>query len=80
MPPPTIQTAPPRHSRTAASITEQFHAVDAQHPGIFAALEQLITDRLAAGATRVGMKALFEALRWRQPDGVQGLNNNYTAL
>ncbi|MFE4331460.1 hypothetical protein ACFRCI_46765 [Streptomyces sp. NPDC056638] len=26
------------------------------------------------------MKALFEALRWRQPDGVQGLNNNYTAL
>ncbi|MFE3900097.1 hypothetical protein ACFXPY_06910 [Streptomyces sp. NPDC059153] len=53
MPPPTIQTAPPRHSRTAASITEQFHAVDAQHPGIFAALEQLITDRLAAGATRL---------------------------
>lgn len=26
------------------------------------------------------MKVLFEALRWRQPDGVQGLNNNYTAL
>ncbi|WP_342745254.1 hypothetical protein [Streptomyces colonosanans] len=26
------------------------------------------------------MKALFEALRRRQPDGVKGLNNNYTAL
>ncbi|MFE9308134.1 hypothetical protein ACFYM5_10585 [Streptomyces sp. NPDC006706] len=26
------------------------------------------------------MKALFEALRWRHPHGVKGLNNNYTAL
>ncbi|MFF4867225.1 hypothetical protein ACFY3J_37320 [Streptomyces sp. NPDC001231] len=26
------------------------------------------------------MKAVFEALRWRHPHGVKGLNNNYTAL
>ena len=26
------------------------------------------------------MKALFEALRWRHPHGVKGLNSNYTAL
>ncbi|MEU6231284.1 hypothetical protein [Streptomyces sp. NPDC047042] len=26
------------------------------------------------------MKALFEALRWRHPRGVKGLNNSYTAL
>ncbi|WP_308110472.1 hypothetical protein [Streptomyces sp. ET3-23] len=26
------------------------------------------------------MNALFEALRWRHPHAVQGLNNNYTAL
>ncbi len=33
--------------------------------------------RLAADATRVGVKDLFEDLR---RDGVVGLNNNYTAL
>ncbi len=32
------------------------------------------------GAKRVGMKALFEALRQRHPHGMKGLNNNYTAL
>ncbi|MEV2258529.1 hypothetical protein AB0J13_07685 [Streptomyces anulatus] len=26
------------------------------------------------------MKALFETLRWQQPSGVKGLNNNYSAL
>jgi hypothetical protein len=62
------------------TITEQFHAFDAQHPWVYRALEQLVEQRLAAGAQRVGMKALFEALRWRHPPGVKGLNNNYTAL
>lgn len=62
------------------TITEQFRAYDAQHPWIYRALERLVEERLAAGAERVGMKALFEALRWRRPHGVKGLNNNYTAL
>jgi hypothetical protein len=62
------------------TITEQFHAFDAQHPWVYRALEQLVAQRLAAGAKRVGMKALFETLRWRHPHGVKGLNNNYTAL
>ncbi|MFB7630486.1 hypothetical protein ACFC0M_05990 [Streptomyces sp. NPDC056149] len=62
------------------TISEQFATFDAQHPWIYRALEELVHERLAAGAKRVGMKALFEALRWRHPHGVKGLNNNYTAL
>jgi hypothetical protein len=49
--------------RVGRSITEQFHAFDASHPWAYRALEQLVTQRLAVGAKRVGMKALFEALR-----------------
>ncbi|MDX3526324.1 hypothetical protein P1P75_07700 [Streptomyces sp. ID05-39B] len=66
--------------RDGPTITEQFRAFDAQYPWIYRSLERLVEERLAAGAKRVGMKALFEALRWRQPAGVKGLNNNYTAL
>ncbi|MFE4059938.1 hypothetical protein ACFXP3_27210 [Streptomyces sp. NPDC059096] len=62
------------------TITEQFAAFDAQHPWVYRALVQLVEQRLGMGAQRVGMKALFEALRWRHPYGVKGLNNNYTAL
>jgi hypothetical protein len=68
------------HQGVRPSITEQFHAFDAGHPWVYRALEQLVVQRLATGATRVGMKALFEALRGRHPYGVKGLNNNYTAL
>ncbi|MBT2409382.1 hypothetical protein J7I94_02195 [Streptomyces sp. ISL-12] len=67
-------------SRDGTSIAEQFDSFDAGHPWVYRALEQLVIQRLAAGAQRVGMKALFEALRWRHPHGVKGLNNNYTAL
>jgi hypothetical protein len=66
--------------RDAPTISEQFRAFDAEHPWIYRALERLVEKRLAAGAERVGMKALFEALRWSRPAGVKGLNNNYTAL
>ncbi|MFD7320623.1 hypothetical protein ACFV9D_05950 [Streptomyces sp. NPDC059875] len=62
------------------TITEQFHAFDAQHPHVYRALERMTSERLAAGATRIGLKSLFETLRWRMPHGVRGLNNNFTAL
>ncbi|MGV9790873.1 hypothetical protein [Streptomyces sp. NPDC003435] len=72
-----ISGATRAHGRT---ITERFHAFDAQHPHIYRELEQMTACRLAAGATRVGMKDLFEDLRRDLPHGVVGLNNNYTAL
>ncbi|MFE1197249.1 hypothetical protein ACFW6E_31545 [Streptomyces olivaceoviridis] len=66
--------------RDGPTIAEQFRAFDAAHPWNYRSLEQLVEELLAAGAKRVGMKTLFEALRWRRPHRVKGLNNNYTAL
>ncbi|MFE1836455.1 hypothetical protein [Streptomyces sviceus] len=43
-------------------------------------MERLTADRLATGASRVGLKALFEDLRWQLPAGVRGLNNSIAAL
>ncbi|MFI7337106.1 hypothetical protein ACIBUY_04100 [Streptomyces sp. NPDC050085] len=72
----------PTHARDTAhcSIAEEFAHFDAAHPWVYAALEHLTAQRLASGARRVGMKALFEALRWQQPRPIPGLNNNYTSL
>lgn len=71
----------PGHRRSARpTISEQFHAFDTAHPWVYRELEHLVARRLASGVKRVGMKELFEALRWRHPHGVRGLNNNFTAL
>ncbi|MFD5111720.1 hypothetical protein ACFWNG_05295 [Streptomyces sp. NPDC058391] len=64
----------------ARTITEQFHAFDAQNPHVYRALERMTARRLAAGATRVGLKNLFEDLRRQLPYGVAGLNNSFSAL
>ncbi|WP_033313752.1 hypothetical protein RFN58_03955 [Streptomyces iakyrus] len=68
------------HRATGRSLTEQFHAFDAHNPHVHRALERMAARRLAAGATRVSLKDLFEDLRRQLPHGVAGLNNNYTAL
>ncbi|MEU2131799.1 hypothetical protein [Streptomyces sp. NPDC018352] len=62
------------------TIADRFHAFDSAHPYVYRALERLTTERLAAGETRLGLKQLFEALRWRLPKDMRGLDNNYTAL
>ncbi|MGC4950042.1 hypothetical protein ACLQ2N_28060 [Streptomyces sp. DT224] len=62
------------------SITEQFRTFDAHNPHVFRALERMAAGRLAAGATRISLKHLFEDLRRQLPQGDAGLNNNYTAL
>ncbi|MEV6421606.1 hypothetical protein [Streptomyces sp. NPDC051662] len=62
------------------TITEQFLAFDEENPWVYRTLERLVAERLAAGATRIGVKALFEALRWQMPLGVSGLNNSFTSL
>ncbi|MFF2189709.1 hypothetical protein [Streptomyces sp. NPDC058155] len=68
------------HARKPPTLAEQFADFDREHPWVYAALERLVSQRLASGARRVGMKALFETLRWRHPYGMKGLNNNYTAF
>ncbi|MFF6772758.1 hypothetical protein ACFY8W_04255 [Streptomyces sp. NPDC012637] len=71
---------PPANRASGRTITEQFHAFDARNPHVYRALERMAARRLAAGATRVGLKNLFEDLRRQLPNGVVGLNNNFTAL
>ncbi|MFF2941285.1 hypothetical protein ACFVSQ_15730 [Streptomyces niveus] len=71
---------PLAYGRKPFTLAEQFEDFDREHPWVYAALERLAAERLTAGATRIGMKALFEALRWRHPHGMKGLNNNYTAF
>lgn len=61
------------------TITDQFAAFDDENPYIYRALESLTAERLAQGATRIGLKAHFEDLRWRLPAGTR-LNNNFSAL
>ncbi|GAB2331289.1 hypothetical protein [Streptomyces variabilis] len=72
--------APGSHRATGRTITEQFHAFDTRNPHVYRALERMAARRLAAGATRVSLKDLFEDLRRQLPHGVAGLNNNFTAL
>lgn len=62
------------------TLIDRFLAFDAEHPYVYRALERLTADRIAAGANRVGLKALFEDLRWQLPAGVRGLNNSFTSL
>ena len=62
------------------TLTDRFLAFDASHQYVYRALERLTADRIAAGATRIGLKALFEDLRRQLPTGMRGLNNDYTAL
>ncbi|MEU9288294.1 hypothetical protein AB0D57_27245 [Streptomyces sp. NPDC048275] len=68
------------HRATGRTITEQFHAFDTHNPHVYWALERMAARRLAAGATRVSLKDLFEDLRRQLPHGVAGLSNNYTSL
>ncbi|MGA5169663.1 MULTISPECIES: hypothetical protein [Streptomyces] len=70
---------PRTHRPSGRTITEQFHAFDARHPHVYRALERMAARRLAAGATRVSLKDLFEDLRRQLPYG-PGLNDNFTAL
>ncbi|MFJ9712789.1 hypothetical protein [Streptomyces sp. NPDC101234] len=68
------------HRATGRTISEQFHAFDARNLHVYRALERMAARRLAADATRVSLKDLFEDLRRQLPHGACGLNNNFTAL
>ncbi|WP_435124528.1 hypothetical protein [Actinacidiphila sp. bgisy144] len=77
---PPIRSRPSSRAGARPTIADRFAAFDAEHPYVYRALERLTAQRLAAGATRVGLKALFEDLRWQLPTGAGGLDNSFTAL
>ena len=65
------------------SLDERFEDFHAEHPWVYEALERLTVQWVAAGGGRIGVKALFEQLRWLSPDLANGeplqLNNNFTS-
>ncbi len=70
--------------RRRPSIDERFAAFHAANPQVADRLERLVEQTLEAGAKRIGIKMLWEVLRWhvlletRDADGFK-LNNDYHA-
>lgn len=67
------------------TIAEQFERFHRANPHVATALEQLAEQWFEAGHDKVGVKALWERLRWeygiRVPDSPGPcLNNNFTAF
>lgn len=60
---------------------QQFHR---DNPHVYTNLVNLTREGIAQGRERIGMKMLFEVLRWNTPLNTSGedfkLNNNYTAF
>lgn len=83
---PLFSTATLVHSDADAdlSIAERFELFHANNPWVFEALEALTADWLARGHRRVGVKQMFEVIRWqygRETSGDQGFrcNNDFTS-
>jgi hypothetical protein len=66
------------------SLADRFAAFHAQNPHVADALERLAEQWLAAGNSKVGMKALIERLRWESGIQTNGsaykLNNSWPAF
>ena len=66
-----------------STLDERFEDFHAEHPWVYEALERLTVQWVAAGGGRIGVKALFEQLRWLVPGFANGepfqLNNNFTS-
>ena len=68
---------------TGLTIEERFEAFHTANPWVYDALVVLICDWLAAGHRRVGLKAMFEVLRWQYGRSTVGdtfkCNNDFTS-
>ncbi|MFE7565398.1 hypothetical protein ACFU76_00295 [Streptomyces sp. NPDC057539] len=73
----------PGQGEAKSSLDEQFADFHAEHPWVYEGLERLAAQWVAAGGGRIGVKALFEHLRWLPPGISDGepvqLNNNFTS-
>lgn len=65
------------------SIDERFATFHAENPDIYAALRELALAGRRRGLQRLGMKSLFEVVRWNRSLETSGepwkLNNSYTS-
>lgn len=75
-----LVTPAPDEDLTIQQRFEQWHALN---PWVYTALEHLVEDWLAMGHTRVGIKQLFEVLRWNYGRKTVGdtfkVNNDFTS-
>ncbi len=66
------------------TLQEKFEEFHALNPWVYERLERLILDMLAKGHQKVGLRMLFEVLRWEHamstidPHSKFKLNNNYS--
>ncbi|MFJ2342355.1 hypothetical protein [Streptomyces antimycoticus] len=80
-----LEIADPTHTHPPSepTIDERFEDFHAAHPWILEALELLTARWIQAGGGRIGVKALFEQLRWSSPDASNDrpfrLNNDFTS-
>ena len=65
------------------TIEERFQTFHVQNPNVYAALCRLARQAISKGRTRVGMKMLFEVVRWEvylsTKDEAFKLNNVFTS-
>ncbi len=77
------QPRDPDPSTTTRSIREAFEAFNAKNPHVYVAIVTVSRQLRRAGFQRLGMKALFERLRWEYAMRTRGetwkLNNNFTS-
>ncbi len=80
-----VDVAPLVVPRSPAGVTiqERFEAFHAANLWVMEALERLTADYAARGRTRIGIKMLFEVLRWHYGRATVGdefrLNNNFSS-
>ena len=73
------------HAR-GATLAEQFAAFHDANPHVYGALRRLALGMVRRGRRRIGMKMLFEVLRWQYAMSTTDagsefkLNNNYTSF
>ena len=82
---PIQPTTQPRRAMPGMSLVDQFRAFHAANPHVYDALRNLALRLRNNGHRRIGMKMLFETLRYQymintsDPNSDFKLNNNYTA-
>lgn len=78
-----IEFTPAPRTKRAESISERFARFHAENPDVYRELRELALAGRRRGLKRLGMKALFEIVRWNRALATRGeefrLNNNFTA-
>lgn len=75
----------PRPPGAGDTWAARFAEYDQRHPEVWAAIVRFADEAAAAGATRVGMRAIIERVRWEhlvRPDAAEqfSINNNYAGF